>query len=109
MQSQIYVSKVNKMICDYCAQIPVDVYLFGSRAREDARELSDIDVAFVPMESLDPYWLIHLKGLVEESSIPLKIDLIDLSKTSETFKNKVLSEAISWKEWNKSDNTLKKH
>jgi predicted nucleotidyltransferase len=55
------------------------IYLFGSRARGEASEHSDIDIAIKSDRSLrEP--LAHARFLIEESHIPYKVDLVELSK-----------------------------
>lgn len=78
--------------------MPVAIYLFGSRAKGNARKTSDVDVAFEPKGLLPVHWLSKLKDRLEESTIPYKVDLVDLSKTNPNFKVQALTGAILWKE-----------
>ena len=70
------------------------IYLFGSRARGDASEYSDIDIA---IESNDPIKekLSNVRFMIEESLIPYKVDLIDLSKAP-YLKKIIEKEGIQW-------------
>jgi predicted nucleotidyltransferase len=70
------------------------IYLFGSRAKGTASIYSDYDIA---IESDSPLKkkLTMIKSLIEESSIPYKIDLIELSKAP-YLKNIVHNEGIVW-------------
>jgi predicted nucleotidyltransferase len=70
------------------------IYLFGSRAKGTASIYSDYDIA---IESDNPLKnkLTMIKSLIEESSIPYKIDLIELSKAP-YLKNIVHNEGILW-------------
>lgn len=70
------------------------IYLFGSRAKGSASEYSDYDIA---IESATPIRnkLSHVKTLIEDSTIPYKIDLIDLSQAPYLVKT-VREEGIVW-------------
>lgn len=72
------------------------LFLFGSRARGDSRRGSDIDIALLPEVPLPPGTLAHLREALEESHIPYRVEIVDLSTTTETFRRKVLAEAIPW-------------
>ncbi len=70
------------------------IYLFGSRAKGSASEYSDYDIAIesdTPIRSK----LSHVKTLIEDSTIPYKIDLIDLSKAPYLAQT-VREEGIVW-------------
>ena len=97
-KANIYIDRIRQMICQYCANLPVAVYFFGSRAKGTERSTSDVDVAFLPKGQLPHHWLSLLRFQLEESTIPYKVDLIDLSKVSSNFKAQALMGAIIWKE-----------
>jgi predicted nucleotidyltransferase len=70
------------------------IYLFGSRARGDASGYSDIDIA---VESRAPITsqLSRARFAIEESLIPYKVDLVDLSKAP-YLKKIIEEEGIVW-------------
>lgn len=70
------------------------IYLFGSRARGDASEYSDIDIAIKGDRPLRNA-LAKARFAIEESQIPYKVDLIDLSQTSYLEKD-IEKEGIVW-------------
>lgn len=51
------------------------IYLFGSRARGDARERSDIDLALVCPDAIDEEWL-QVLAIVEQADTLLTIDCV---------------------------------
>ena len=55
------------------------IFLFGSRGRGEASEHSDIDIAIKSNKSLKGA-LAHARFVIEESHIPYKVDLVELSK-----------------------------
>ncbi len=78
----------------------VKIVLFGSRARGDYTRVSDIDVGILLGEDeTNRRKFILLEERVENSNIPYKVDLVNLSQTSEEFREKALREGISWKNW----------
>ncbi|MBF0345037.1 MAG: nucleotidyltransferase domain-containing protein [Nitrospirae bacterium] len=76
----------------------VEVMLFGSRARGDNNAASDIDIAVLPGGGFDKRRLTLLRDYLEELNVPYKIEIVDLSKTSEDFKEEVFRYAQVWKE-----------
>jgi predicted nucleotidyltransferase len=72
------------------------LYLFGSRARGSAARASDIDIAILPDAPLEPGTLARIREALEESTIPYEVEVIDLSSVDESFRRKVLAEAIAW-------------
>ena len=75
---------------------PARLYLFGSRARGDAARASDIDIAILPEAPLEPGTLARIRDALEESTIPYPVEVIDLSSVNDTFRRKVLTQAIEW-------------
>ncbi len=70
------------------------IYLFGSRARGSASEYSDYDIA---IDSDTPIHkeLCRIKTLIEDSNIPYKVDLIDLSQAP-YLAEKLRKEGVVW-------------
>ncbi len=73
------------------------VILFGSRARGDFSRVSDIDIGILPGKNFDRRKLVFLKERVENLNIPYTVDIVDLSKVSDVFKEKALREGVVWK------------
>jgi len=70
------------------------IYLFGSRARGDESIYSDIDIAIEGDEALsDRLPLIRL--IIEESQIPQKVDLVNLSQAP-YLRSVIKKEGIVW-------------
>jgi predicted nucleotidyltransferase len=70
------------------------IYLFGSRARGNASPYSDIDIALESEESLSTL-LPYVRMQIEESNLPYKVDLVDLS-LAPYLKKIVQEEGIVW-------------
>jgi nucleotidyltransferase substrate binding protein (TIGR01987 family) len=68
-----------------------EIWLYGSRAREDARERSDIDLAIICPAASDENWL-KITKIIEEADTLLKIDCIryDSLNDNEKLKKNIL-------------------
>ncbi len=75
---------------------PVDVYLFGSWARGAQRPTSDSDVAIESAEPLPRALLASRREALEESTIPNRVDVVDLAETDAAFRERVRREGIRW-------------
>ena len=78
---------------------PVKVYLFGSRARGDARKTSDVDIAIEAVHPIKSTLISQLRLEIEESSIPYRVDIVDLSTASNALCESVKKEGVLWKDY----------
>lgn len=70
------------------------IYLFGSRARGDESAYSDIDIAIESNRTLSEK-LSQARLDIEESLIPYKVDLVELSKAP--YLRKIIQkEGVLW-------------
>lgn len=90
--------KIRQIILKNLNGYSVQVYLFGSRATGKARPHSDFDIGIMPESKLPIGLLSSIKEALEESNIIYKIDLIDLSETEESFRERILKEGILWRD-----------
>jgi predicted nucleotidyltransferase len=90
--------KYKKQILDICSsRLGEDykLYLFGSRARGDQEPHSDIDLAINISNNAHTEKLIFLLiEDLEQSTIPFKIDFLDMDKASDVLKQSITSEGI---------------
>jgi predicted nucleotidyltransferase len=92
-----YIEEVRQILQADLAEVPCRVYLFGSRAIGTAHPGSDADIA-VAAEKDVTFSLSQIRFALEESTIPYKVDLVDLSQTSPDFRQQVLTEGkLIWK------------
>lgn len=67
-----------------------NVYVFGSRAKNNPKPYSDLDLAVdLGGKKLDLLTLAKLNSAFEETTIPYKIDVVDLNSISDEFKNNI--------------------
>ncbi len=74
----------------------VKIYLFGSWARGTNKKSSDIDVGIWHPSSPGPEFFAHLRDLLEESTIPYRVDLVDLVHADPALRDKVQKEGLLW-------------
>ncbi|MEX0849604.1 MAG: nucleotidyltransferase domain-containing protein [Candidatus Dependentiae bacterium] len=73
------------------------IILYGSRARGDDRPGSDIDIALDVGKEVNSKKLNAIIMDLEESSLPIKFDLIDFYAISQEMKSEVLKDGVVWK------------
>ena len=74
----------------------VKIYLFGSYARGTNKNSSDIDIGIWHPSSPGPEFFMHLRDILEESTIPYRVDLVDLVHADPALMDKVQKEGILW-------------
>ncbi len=71
-----------------------DVLVFGSRARDNAKPMSDLDLAILGEEPLS----LSLRSAIEEafceSDLPMKVDLLDWSTTADSFRRLIARDGV---------------
>jgi uncharacterized protein len=55
-----------------------------------------VDVAVLPQEPLPRGLLASIREALEESLVPWRVDLVDLSEVDPSFRSRVLEEGIEW-------------
>lgn len=88
---------VRQVIMAEIGDYPVKVYLFGSWARGEERISSDIDIALDGSDGIPLEILTRLREAMEESTIPYRVDVVDLAEAAKVLVTKVRKEGIVWK------------
>lgn len=73
------------------------IILYGSRARGDFQEGSDIDIALDMGTKIDSLLISNIMWDLEDSDLPILFDIVDFSKMSENMKKNILKDGIIWK------------
>ncbi len=73
------------------------IYLFGSRARGDHTERSDIDIAIDLGRKMQIKEIAKARGVLEGLNLAQKIDIVDMYSISEVMKTFIFNEGIIWK------------
>lgn len=91
-------SRLKEMINEHFNGQNVRVILFGSRARGNSRTSSDVDIAIVPYGKYNKHIIATLKEKIENSTIPYKVEIINLNEVSKEFKEEILKDSVIWKD-----------
>ncbi|MCP5364647.1 MAG: nucleotidyltransferase domain-containing protein [Hyphomicrobiales bacterium] len=91
-----YLAQVKRIVLDHLYGRPVTVYLFGSRARGDARTASDIDIAIDSAEPLPPALVPAIADALEQSTVPYRVDVVDLTTAGSALRQRVKQEGVQW-------------
>ena len=75
----------------------VTIFLFGSSARGDHHRYSDIDIGILSNNGYNKKKLILLREKLENMNNPYSVDLVDISKVSDDFRENILKEGKIWK------------
>ena len=97
--TDIYLEQLKKIFLSALKEKKIKVLLFGSRARGDAQPGSDIDIGILAQDPDDLNILPVLREQIEESTIPFKVDVINLNEASDHLRTQVLKEGILWKDY----------
>jgi len=70
------------------------VWIFGSRARGDYRQFSDLDVLYSLSGPLPSGLIAKINEDMENSDLPIKIDIVSLEDLAESYRQNVLTDRI---------------
>ncbi|HWR45822.1 nucleotidyltransferase domain-containing protein [Sporomusa sp.] len=96
MNKSEILQEVKNIVFSIVKDLPVEVYLFGSWARCEARRTSDIDLAIVCREGVDDAIISDIRTALEDSIVPYRVDVVNLSKADPVLLTKVQREGIVW-------------
>ncbi len=91
-----YLDELRRIVLSRVGPDDVRVFRFGSWARDDIHQASDIDLAVEPRRDFDASRLADLADALEESSIPYRVEVVDLRDADDRFRARVASEGIAW-------------
>lgn len=90
-------SLLQKQIRDMALSVlPADskIGVFGSRVRGTPSGFSDIDLVILGKTKLPGHLLELVREAMENSSLPYRVDVVDLNRVSEVFRKNVLKEIV---------------
>ncbi len=91
-----YLDITKKIILRHLDTNQYKVFLFGSRAVGNAKEMSDIDVGIKGDKPLSIHAKSQIEDELEESIVPFKVDIVDFYNVSEKFKHYALEKVVVW-------------
>ncbi len=74
------------------------IYLYGSRARKTNVSGSDIDLALDNGTPITDNILAHIRFDIEETTIPLMVDVVDARAIDREFYETISKEWVIWKQ-----------
>ena len=72
------------------------IILYGSRARGDNTERSDIDIAIDAGAEQSIHLMARARDVLDALYIPEKIDLIDFHYVTEEMRQQIIQDGIEW-------------
>ena len=93
MDREEIIKEVVSIIRRYLPRHEFKIVLFGSWARGEAQETSDIDIGLLGPDPIDDMRLLRIAGDIGNIPTLRRIDVVDLNKTDEGFRREVLSYA----------------
>lgn len=91
------IEELKRMVLDALGDHDAEVWLFGSCARDEVMQHSDIDIAVLPRDELPSGLLTELSADIEASSIPYNVDLVDLHHAAPSLMEEVRREGVKWR------------
>ncbi len=67
-----------------------DLWVFGSRAKGNFRSFSDLDILYQEHNPLPLGLIAEIKMNLEDSDLPIKVDLVSLNDLSAAYRDDVL-------------------
>jgi predicted nucleotidyltransferase len=90
--------ELRRMVLAALGDHDAEVWLFGSCAREETRQHSDIDIGILPGDELPTAFFAVLAAEIEDSSIPYDVDLVDLRHADAALVDEVRREGVKWRD-----------
>ena len=91
------IEELRRMVLAALGEHDAAVWLFGSCARGEARQHSDIDIAILARDELPVGFFGGLQADIEESTIPYDVDLVDLRHADVGLIDEVHREGVPWR------------
>ena len=88
-----HLQAVQKILAQHLAQ--ARVFAFGSRVSGKPRKYSDLDLAVDMPQPLGLRTLRELQDALEDSDLPMCVDIVDWNQASDSFRMAVAAQGIS--------------
>jgi uncharacterized protein len=92
------IEELRRMVLAALGNHDAAVWLFGSCARGESQQHSDIDIAILPRDDLPLGFFAELGADIEESTIPYDVDLVDLRYADPALVDEVRREGVKWRD-----------
>ena len=91
-----YLERAKEIVLAHLEGREATVFLFGSHATGTARRASDIDIGIEAQAPLPPSVLAELQEKLDESTVPYRVDIVDLSTVGADFRARAKQEGVRW-------------
>ncbi len=91
-----YLQEVKQILSQFNQLASFDVFLFGSRANGTAHSKSDIDIGVLGNEPLPSLLRLNIEERLEDSNVPVNIELVDFFYADAAFKEIAFKNRIYW-------------
>ncbi len=91
------IGELRHMVVAALGEHDAAVWLFGSCARGEVRQHSDIDIAILPRDDVPAGFFGELRADIEDSNIPYDVDLVDLRYAAPALVDEVWREGMQWR------------
>jgi uncharacterized protein len=88
------IEELRRMVLTALGEHDAAAWLFGSCARGEVRQHSDIDIAILPRDAFPSGFFGELEADIEESTIPYDVDLVDLRQADPALVDEVRREGV---------------
>lgn len=96
MTTNWILQEIRRLTQDVLRGYDVDIYLFGSWAHGRPSHASDVDVGVDAHTPLPPGTLAILRERLEESHIPYRVEVVDLTSVDDAFRATVVHQGVRW-------------
>ncbi len=91
-----YLAIVKEIILSRIDRNKVVVFMFGSRATSKCGAKVDIDVGLWADDALPDKLYHRVRNAIDESIVPLKVDIVDFGQADTLFKTQALKDIVIW-------------
>lgn len=96
-----YLDIIKRIVLSKIDKKEVFVFLFGSRSSAFHLPTADVDIGLWSRKNLSHKIYHQIRNALDESIVPLKVDIIDFSNVDNSFKKTALKQIEIW---NKPEN-----
>ncbi len=93
-----YLGELKKLVLNILKDEEIKIILFGSRARKDNNITSDVDIGLIPYGKVEKGKIVLLRERIDNLNIPYKVEIVNFSEVSKSFKKEAMKEVIVWKD-----------
>jgi predicted nucleotidyltransferase len=87
-------SLLTKILIEPMTKLGATLWIFGSRVRGDYKKFSDIDILYDTNNIFPTGAISKIKEDLEESRLPYKVDLVDVSDLAKSYAANINKEKI---------------